>query len=638
VNVVEFNSIDAIDGALWDDLWNHCPDATIFQRQQWIQAWVATFAPAADTLKVLTVFDGARLVGLAPLVREAPPQGTRDPGRWRIVGDDYSDYQTFLAWNGSQQIIERLLTASDKCLPVGATLLLRDLPQFSALALHLAGKAASGASGVQAGEWIACPTLCIRANPLGVARVLGKRSVARHERSLSSQGEVSVQHLHEAAQIEPLLPGLFAQHIARWSGTRHPSLFLKADNQRFYRAVTARLTPIGGLLVSVLRVNERIAAQHFGLRSAGSLLWYKPAFDVDLRATSPGEVLLKHLIEFASRNGLDELDFTRGEEAFKMRFASTVAFNRHFIWHPRLGARLKARLAANCKSVFRKLRRTAAVSPWLLGGASTDANTGNRVLLLDAQRSVASQIVESLTPSGIDVHVAIDTNAPNGARSASARTLLQPPTGQAAALRSWVSRVDQEQNYALIVPCSESSLRALATLPEDHPIRAKAVLAPRDALAISGDRNATEELARRLGVPVAQEIDEKRERTDRQGTVLCLYVNGKLAWYFTRCASGDAGRSVADVDLRRNTASIERGIWNASHAAVVHLAKRVLDGMRWHGFAAVTVELESGGSPQLADIRPYLVDSLSQAAASGVNFPVGLWRIARCQPLGPQPD
>jgi CelD/BcsL family acetyltransferase involved in cellulose biosynthesis len=582
VNVVEINSLDEIDGAQWDELLEHCPDSTVFQTRQWLRAWLETVGRPEQSLKVLAAFQGARLVGFAPLVRASASQPGHAADRWQILGDDYSDYQTFLAWDGSQLIIERLLAAADACLPAGATLVLRDLPQFSALALHLAGKAANAVSGVRANGSVACPSLCVRTNPLGVARVLAKRGVIRHERSLARHGELSVQHLHAPAEIEQLLPDFFAQHIARWAGTVHPSLFLNPDNPRFYRAVTTRLGAAGGLLFTVVRVNGRIAAQHFGLRSGRGLLWYKPAFDVTLGGSSPGEVLLKRLIEFALSNDLDELDFTRGNEAFKSRFASTVAFNRHFIWHRRLGARLKARLLAGGTAALRRVRSSTAVPALPLGGAAAAAKEGKWTLLLDAADNpaqgnatppnVATQVAQLLARRGVEVH----------------RSLL----------KDWLARVGQVHDYSLIVPCSKAALEFLAALPEIDPVRARALLAPRQALTICN----------------SHVTDLSSQTTDpAHRAVSCLYVHGKLAWYFTRESA------------------------QASEIELLQVAKRVLDAAQWHGFAVVTAERQSDGSLRLLRVSPELDDSLVPAARAGVDFPLGLWRIARGEPVGPQP-
>jgi hypothetical protein len=63
------------------------------------------------------------------------------------------------------------------------------------------------------------------------------------------------------------------------------------------------------------------------------LLWYKPAFDLQLAACSPGEILLSELIMYVSAKELAGLDFTRGDEAFKLRFCSEIRNNVNYRYY-----------------------------------------------------------------------------------------------------------------------------------------------------------------------------------------------------------------------------------------------------------------------------------------------------------------
>jgi len=613
VKVVEVSAVEAIDSAQWADLWLRCPDATVFQSRDWLLAWQETFRKPDDSVKVLAVYDGTQLSGLAPLMRERRTGGVHGPERWRLIGEDYSDYQTLLVRDGSQRILDLLLSAADECLPRGATLLLRDVPQFSALGLNLAQRTAHAASGVRAGSAIACPALRIRHNASGVARVLAKSSVIRHERALSRMGEVTVEHFDTAADIEPLLPDFFAQHVARWAGSAHPSLFLNSANQGFYRAVTFRLGPAGGLLFTTVRLDGRIVAQHFGLRSSRSLFWYKPAFDIALRKLSPGEVLLRRLIEFSAQQGLDELDFTRGDEAFKSRFSSIVGFSRHFTWYRRARTRLRAQVIEDGKALVRRLWPAKQAEQHRLGGSLSNAGDAHRVLLLGADRGMAKLIRESFAHSGIEVDdggvmPAALARPPPGSG-------LRPSPAQAEAAQAWAATLDQSHRWALIVPCNEAALLALAWLPQDNPIRAKAVLAPLDGLrkvlCSDGAGKVQADKGTELHAPTVA-----GNAGGRPGhTVLCMYSHGKLGRYYVSANSSG----------------------NVSLAAIVQFVKQRLDHAQWHGFAAVTVEQAADSSMCLTHVSPLVGELPQPTPALLAPFLVDLWKIARCEPLGPQP-
>ncbi len=52
------------------------------------------------------------------------------------------------------------------------------------------------------------------------------------------------------------------------------------------------------------------------------MIWYKPTFDISYAKRSPGEVLLKILLEYALEHDVAKFDFTIGDEDYKYRFAN----------------------------------------------------------------------------------------------------------------------------------------------------------------------------------------------------------------------------------------------------------------------------------------------------------------------------
>jgi CelD/BcsL family acetyltransferase involved in cellulose biosynthesis len=175
-----------------------------------------------------------------------------------------------------------------------------------------------------------------------------------------------VEHLTDAAAIQPLLQEFFDQHLGRWAGTPTPSLFRRPHNQELYRALVRNFAGSGQVIFSVVRLGGRPVAQHFGLLSRGDLLWYKPTFDIELARHSPGEVLLKSLVEYARDRGLGGLDFTRGDEPFKFRFATRTLGNDSYLWArglvPRITTRLKRSVRGALRRLLRPVRASALVS------------------------------------------------------------------------------------------------------------------------------------------------------------------------------------------------------------------------------------------------------------------------------------
>jgi CelD/BcsL family acetyltransferase involved in cellulose biosynthesis len=122
--------------------------------------------------------------------------------------------------------------------------------------------------------------------------------------------------------VLPYLDTFFEQHVARWSSGKGHSLFLDECNRMFYRELAMDMAQKEWVLFSVVEFNGLPIAIHYGFDYNGSLLWYKPSFDVTYAKHSPGLVLLRYLIDYAIKQDRCEFDFTIGDEEFKSRFTN----------------------------------------------------------------------------------------------------------------------------------------------------------------------------------------------------------------------------------------------------------------------------------------------------------------------------
>lgn len=152
--------------------------------------------------------------------------------------------------------------------------------------------------------------------------VLRSKSVRRRETRMRRQGRIECQTYVNADDILPRLPEFFDQHVRRWRGTDSPSLFENDIDREFYYRLTLELGGTGLLRYTELRLDDKLAAAHFGFFDAGRFIWYKPSFEPAMAHLSPGVVLLARLIERAILDQADEFDFTIGDEPFKSRYAT----------------------------------------------------------------------------------------------------------------------------------------------------------------------------------------------------------------------------------------------------------------------------------------------------------------------------
>ena len=162
-------------------------------------------------------------------------------------------------------------------------------------------------------------------------KTANKSSLKRHTNFFQKSGELRFYQCGSEAEILGYLDRFFDQHRARWAQTDSPSQFFDPAQRAFYKELVREIFPYGWLRFDVVLFNGAPLAFHFGFEYQRRFIWYKPTFDNQFASKSPGEVLIKFLLEDAIKKKLEEFDFTVGSEPFKYRFANRIRFNNRLI-------------------------------------------------------------------------------------------------------------------------------------------------------------------------------------------------------------------------------------------------------------------------------------------------------------------
>lgn len=307
-------SLDSIFefGGEWDRLLEESNSRTIFLTSGWLRAWYEALGKDSNLLIPL-VRKGHILVGAAAF------QETR--GVIRFAGEGPSDYMDLvisatLNEHESKEIAKKLLDTAREGADKYKCFRLSRIPSESKSISHLFSLEGTYYSTI-------CKTKVAPSMEMTAAdKNLRKKSLRRHEKGLQKQGNVVSITSSDEDSIMAELEDFFEQHIKRWDETPFPSIFLTEGYRLFYQLITKELGKTGWLRFTRILLNERLVASHYGFLYHGRFVWYKPAFDPALRKLSPGEVLIKRLIEKAKEEDAEEFDFAVGDEAFKYRFAT----------------------------------------------------------------------------------------------------------------------------------------------------------------------------------------------------------------------------------------------------------------------------------------------------------------------------
>ncbi|WP_161966096.1 GNAT family N-acetyltransferase [Steroidobacter cummioxidans] len=307
----------------WNDLVAQNETNSIFQTYEWFDAWWQTFGAAHELFFMLLRREG-RVIGFAAMMlRNVSWRGRR----LEFVGTGNADYQDFVLPYDKPAAIVSICKFLRTRASRWRSAWLSNVPRQSSTLAQLQN------AGIGHGLYFVqeahqrCPALRLESDRSGAEKLLKKYSLKRPLNWFSSRGEVRFRNVSALSEIQSLLPVFFEQHARRWHAVGRSSLFEMGSQRTFYLALAAALHSAGWLLFSVVEFNGQPIAFHFGFDYFGSIMWYKPSFEVKYAEHSPGLLLTRKIIEDGLQRSRHELDFTIGEEAFKDRFANVSRYN-----------------------------------------------------------------------------------------------------------------------------------------------------------------------------------------------------------------------------------------------------------------------------------------------------------------------
>jgi CelD/BcsL family acetyltransferase involved in cellulose biosynthesis len=297
------------------DLFARAVHATPFQSPDWWLPWAECFA-APDSLRVLVVWREARALACLPLVvRDCPGERVL---AW--LGEGLSDYlDVLLAEDAPAAALPLALEWLRELSAQVQRVELADIPGHSPLLPHAPGLFVQQPHAVcpalQAGSDV---TVYQRALPHGISRTL-----RRSQQRLQELGPLRWQRA-DCASVDALLSLWLELHAARWSARQQPGVLADPRVVAFHRRAAPRLVVRGLLVLDVLWLGERAVAACYSLVRGRTYL-YLSGYDPSLVGVSLGSVLLWHAISDAILSGRGDIDFLRGQEAYKYSWGARDA-------------------------------------------------------------------------------------------------------------------------------------------------------------------------------------------------------------------------------------------------------------------------------------------------------------------------
>ena len=280
----------------------------VFYSPVWLKTWWAEFADGRE-LMLLSVRDGQRLVGVAPLMREGECL--------TLAGDtNVCDYMDVVACEGCEEgVLDAVLHAVSE--EPWSELVLWGVPGYSPTLAILPRLAAGLGYGVEIEQENVCPRLELPATFDDYVEGLDRRD--RHElrrklRRLYRSGDVLFHPSQSVPEVESHLDDFLRQHAA----SRHEkALFMTDRMARFFRRMALTLAELNLVRLYCLEVNGVRAASVLCFDAGDELLLYNSGYDPDYASLAVGLLSKALALEQAIEQGKRWFDFLRGAEPYK---------------------------------------------------------------------------------------------------------------------------------------------------------------------------------------------------------------------------------------------------------------------------------------------------------------------------------
>lgn len=147
-----------------------------------------------------------------------------------------------------------------------------------------------------------------------------RKRVRRLERAYFETGRAKVVTARTAAERARGFRLLVSMHEKRWQTQGLGGSFRDAAVYSFHQEATATLQVRGQLRLNWLELDGRPVAAEYSLVAGGVIYGYQSGMDPDAADHEPGSLTLIATLRGAIEEGMQAMDFLRGDEAYKQHW------------------------------------------------------------------------------------------------------------------------------------------------------------------------------------------------------------------------------------------------------------------------------------------------------------------------------
>lgn len=330
----------------WTDLLNRSNNPSAFMTWKWMYSWWETFGTKKNSLLIIGVRDqGRRLVALVPLLSERVRwRGLIPLNRIRMLGtgeneedEVCSEYLDVIVERGQDQAlilaqVVAWLRENEKWDEIVLDPVAEDSSLYAAFSQAVQ-------QGVHIRELAPAYYLPLPETWEEFLISLSSNQRARVRKSIREMEKIGDVQL-EVADIrrEPgkAFDDLIALHQKRWIDVGKPGVFASSKFLAFHRALITRLRGENGIVLAVLKLNQKVIGCVYCLIHNANVYFYQSGIDMEISADNnrikPGLVLHALAIQYLIGIGMKEYDFLAGDNNnYKAQWTKYRRANYRFV-------------------------------------------------------------------------------------------------------------------------------------------------------------------------------------------------------------------------------------------------------------------------------------------------------------------
>jgi len=327
----------------WDELFQSNPNHTPYQSWEWNFTWWKHFG-APERLRLFVAEEDGKLIGIAPFFLRKRFYGWPLP-HLGFIGQKRTDYLDFVVRAGSEaNFFQQLFKYLQEHKSEWKFIELKDVPDTSTnlpFFYQEVGKIFP-VLGWEAQRL--CVTVPLTNDWESFLNTLGKRTrkdVGYDRRFFEKNVAAEFKIFTNSSAVFDGLKDLITVYRTRWQEEKGATRFEEDAVAKFEREICGLFSHAGWYRLYLLYANKEPVAGLLGYVRNNKYFADSYAHSPAYHKYSVGNVLLGMAIEDCIKNQWTELDLTRGDESYKLRWNGRTKRNYHLkIFHNRTGMAL----------------------------------------------------------------------------------------------------------------------------------------------------------------------------------------------------------------------------------------------------------------------------------------------------------